>query len=254
MIFLHADRFACEWLLVLWKWCMLGPPDWVASGLFFLQKTLWMLCFWSVWFRTVVSHYTLDSRLPLLSTHLLVHTGCSDMARAISNLSLVSHYTLNALSALVRTCLPVFPTTLWILCPHPAHTGWSEWFGPHFAFVSHLSPLRFALRCSEALSAVVRVISGLAGAGSAGLPLHSGCFECFGPHDVALVSHYTLISGRITSGISPICLRLSPNTLDAVGACLPAVSHCTLTCSSCLPLHSGFSVRVIFLACLPLVS
>ena len=73
------------------------------------------------------------------------------------------------------------------------------------------------------------------------LPLHSGCCECFGPHDFTLVSQ----------------LHLSPSALWMHWAlwstwfqgCLPVHAGCccphdfTLVSHSCLPLHFGFSGR-----------
>ena len=59
-------------------------------------------------------------------------------------------------------------------------------------------------------------------------PVHSGCSECSGPHDFALVSH-----------LFPLISPLSPNFLHDALNSLPAW-FCTCL-PVCLPLHSWFS-------------
>ena len=110
--------------------------------------------------------------------------------------------------------------TLWILW-----VLWSAWFRTCLPLLSQLSPTTshdFRL-VSVPLVSTCRLV-------------HSGCSECFGPHDFAPVSH-----------LSPPVSRLSPSPLWMLWVlspawfhtCLPVVSH------SCLPLHSGFSARMI---------
>ena len=191
-------------------WFLVCPPPWM----------LWVL--WSAWFRTCLplvfqlsptNSARVVSGLSSTCPRLPLHSGFS--ARVISGLSPSTLWMLWVLwSAWFRTCLPVVS--------HCTLDSLLAWFQPCLSLVSTCLPLvtQYTL---DALNALVPMISRLFSPSclprksgfsarviiplvSTCLPVRSGCSECFGPHDFALV--YNLSR-------SCTCLRLvSYYTLD----------------------------------------
>ena len=195
-----------------------------------------------------------------------------------SCLPLHSGFSARMISGLSPTCLHLSPTCL------PVHSGCSECFGPHdFALVSHLSPTTLWILCPHdfrlvfhlsplvaqctlnALSALVRMILHsspttvwivcpcdfrlVSHLSPTCRPVHSGCSECFGPHDFAPFSQLSPTTLLI---LCPHHFRLvshlvSLYTLDALSAVVShlsssgrMISHLSPPVSTCLPVHSGW--------------
>ena len=112
---------------------------------------------------------------------------------------------------------------------------WSAWFRTCLPLVSQYT--------LDALSALARMISGLS---PTGLPVHSGCSECFGRHAFTLVSHLSPSGPPVHSGCSEcfgphdsaLVSHLSSTTLHSLPAWFQA---CRPLVSTFLPVHSGCS-------------
>ena len=240
--------------------CQLSPTTlWILVSHFsplVSQYTLGTLI-WSAWFRTClpsVSHLScttlsisgLSPTCPPLSHYMWMPSALVRMLSHLSptRLPAVSQYTLDSLPSWFQVCLALSA------CLPLLSTRMISGLSPTCL---HLSP---TTHCDD-LNALVHTISRLSRA----------CHPCTLYSLPTWLLHFPtclpLFSACIVSGISPISLHF---TLDAVSAfvrtCLALVSQLSPTALrilcprdfTCLPLHSGFSARVIFLACLPLVS
>ena len=156
-------------------------------------------------------------------TCLPIHSGCLECFGRNDFRPIVSHYILDFLRAWFVACLPPISTCLPLVSQYSlralvriiSHLFTSclslpAWFQACLPLVSQYT--------LDALSALVRMISHLS---PTCLAVHSRCFECFGPHDFARVSH-----------LSPSCTWiLCPHDFAFL-------SHSPPPVSSCLPVHS----------------